>query len=150
MQTVAVAMYEDIGGRALNGVNDLYASVLFFRSQGNFLRLICSVRKALDSALVIRVGPPPPEARSYTVAFRLFLEADRRFTPSASTSAAALSASKALLDKFFDIFNGRYWLRGIVEVFLDGRSLDRGEVIHEGSIALLSAFFHHLPCVPSQ
>ena len=62
MQTVSVAMYENIGARALNGVNDLYASVLFFRSQGNFLRLICSVRKALDEALVIRVGPPPPVA----------------------------------------------------------------------------------------
>ena len=78
------------------------------------------------------------------------MEADRRFTPSASLSEASLNASKKVLDRFFEIFNGRYWLRGMVEVFLDGRPLDRGTVVNDGAVALLSVFFPHLPCVPSQ
>eukprot|EP00959_Pyramimonas_sp_CCMP1952_P170251 3556834-Pyramimonas_sp.AAC.2 len=150
MQSVAISMYERLGSKSLNGLNDLYSAILFFRSQGHFLRLICSVRKAVDDMVLIRVGPPPPEARSYAAAFRSFLECDYRFTQSSSRSEKALAALRQQYDSFFSLFNGRLWLRGILEVFDDGRRLSREDVVNTGATAVLNMLFPHLPAVPSQ
>ena len=95
-----------------NVVNDIYASILFVRMNGHFMRLMVVLRSTLRSKVVVRKGPPPPRAVAYSQAFRSMLEAEQLFSGNYSPDSPSFKRFCEVLTKFFSLFNGRLWLRG--------------------------------------
>lgn len=101
-------------------LNDLYASVLFVRSGGHFIRLLIAARKHALTLVVIHAKPPPHAA----------LQAEQmidylicRYKARCEPSSKALDKYTANLKEFFAILNGPI-LSGLFHYSVDNVDID--------------------------